>query len=187
MSNKGFVKNWAFIDECDKNVMSCNWCLSANGKAVNGKGGKQKFLDRYILNILGEPRKWAKHYNGDTLDCRRDNMWILDRDKDPINFRHYNLMRVYGINEEEYNKILEEQNYGCAICGRSVEEQSKKYASGKIPASMRSLAVDHCHNTGKIRGLLCYECNIGLGKFQDKSSLLERAALYLTRFEIQNR
>lgn len=182
----GNVVDWAFIDDIDKYVLNYDWCLSANGRAVNGRERKQRSLGRDILEVIDESKKWVKHYNGDTLDCRRDNMWILDRENDPTGFRHYGLLRNYGITEIEYNEILEKQNGVCAICERSVEEKNKEYTGGKIPAMMRNLAVDHCHDTNVVRGLLCYDCNTGLGKFKDNSMLLEKAALYLTKFDINN-
>lgn len=59
--------------------------------------------------------------------------------------REAHLKRTYGITIEDYNRILKEQSGKCAVCG-------------KPPKTMR-LAVDHCHKTGKIRGLLCSYCN----------------------------
>jgi hypothetical protein len=64
------------------------------------------------------------------------------------------LQKKYGITLEEYNHILKEQNYGCAICGKN-------------KTNKRSLAVDHCHRTKQIRGLLCELCNTLLGKLGD--------------------
>lgn len=72
---------------------------------------------------------------------------------------------------DDYNKILKEQNGCCAIC-KNPEEMIRK---GKI----QSLAVDHCHETGDIRGLLCTKCNNGLGFFKDSEEYLNFAALYI--------
>lgn len=73
----------------------------------------------------------------------------------------------YNLSIEEYDKLLLEQNYKCAIC-RTPQSDLK-----------RSLAVDHCHKTGKVRGLLCTSCNIGLGNFKDNVSNVEDALFYL--------
>ena len=65
------------------------------------------------------------------------------------------------------------QNGVCAICKRpekTIDRKQNKF---------RRLAVDHCHNTDKIRGLLCFECNTGIGKFKDNPQLIERAAEYI--------
>lgn len=78
------------------------------------------------------------------------------------------LRQSFGITLKEYNKILEEQNGLCAICER-------KCVSGK------KLAVDHCHKTGKIRGLLCNACNLGIGKLGDSEESLLKALNYLRK------
>lgn len=77
------------------------------------------------------------------------------------------LKRKYGITAKEYNFLLESQNGVCAICGR---DSSKLH---------QRLNVDHCHKTNVVRGLLCWDCNIGISKFRDEVKLLERAALYV--------
>ena len=83
--------------------------------------------------------------------------------------RGFHLRRTYNISLEEYNQIFAEQNGKCAICGKHQSEI-------KI-----SLYVDHCHNTGRIRGLLCPSCNFGLGYFQDDIENLKCAILYLNK------
>lgn len=78
--------------------------------------------------------------------------------------RRQNLRRQHGLTLEQYETMLGQQSGGCAICG-----------VGNPP----TLAVDHNHKTGKIRGLLCAKCNTGLGGFRDDTSLLCRAIAYL--------
>jgi hypothetical protein len=82
--------------------------------------------------------------------------------------RAANLKRVFGMTLEEYEQKAEKQGNVCAICGGLCK-------SGK------NLAVDHDHETGKIRDLLCGNCNVGLGKFQDNPELLIKAADYLRK------
>jgi hypothetical protein len=62
------------------------------------------------------------------------------------------LERLYGIDRPEYERMSEAQGHTCAICGK--------------PENGKALAVDHCHATGAIRGLLCSNCNKGLGTIQ---------------------
>lgn len=81
-------------------------------------------------------------------------------------------LRRYGITLEQYEQMLEAQGGVCAICGRP--ERSKVYKHGP-----RSLAVDHGHETGRIRGLLCFSCNTNLGKFDHDLDLLRSAIEYL--------
>jgi hypothetical protein len=79
------------------------------------------------------------------------------------------LRRKYNISLEEYNAKLEKQHYCCALCGKTQEEEKS------------ALCVDHNHETGQIRDLLCRVCNRALGLFKDDPQLLIRAAEYLER------
>ena len=75
--------------------------------------------------------------------------------------------RKYGIGMEDYQNLLLEQNNKCAICGKHQEELSK------------ILFIDHNHDTGKIRGLLCYNCNSAIGLFGENLATMARAITYL--------
>jgi hypothetical protein len=85
----------------------------------------------------------------------------IDCKKQQIKDCHYGLKRA-GITLQEYQKLLNDQNNSCAICGRQVK-----------------LTVDHDHQTLAIRGLLCSNCNRGIGYLQDSIEILEKAAIYL--------
>jgi hypothetical protein len=74
--------------------------------------------------------------------------------------------RTFGISADDVDAMLEAQGGGCAICGER-------------PARLASLHVDHCHVTGRIRGLLCLNCNQGIGKLGEDPERLRRAAEYL--------
>lgn len=87
--------------------------------------------------------------------------------------KSYALKRRYGISEEEYLTFIQKQNNLCAICGCLETALDFKL---KLP---KALAVDHCHTTGKVRGLLCSKCNTGLGNFKDNITYLEKAIKYL--------
>ena len=80
--------------------------------------------------------------------------------------------RVYGITEAEYEAMKKEQNNKCKIC------DSEGFAIGKN-GHTEKLAVDHDHVTGKIRGLLCHNCNRALGLLQDNVDVILKAAEYL--------
>jgi len=81
-----------------------------------------------------------------------------------------NLLKKYGITIAQYEAMLAKQNGVCAICG-------KPPAGGKTSSS--SLHVDHDHKTGENRGLLCNNCNTGIGKFFDDVELFRKAIKYL--------
>lgn len=88
-----------------------------------------------------------------------------------------NLMRFYGITPEEYDAMLAAQDGVCAICRRP--ESTIDYRSKKP----QRLAVDHCHVTKAIRGLLCANCNRGLGGLKHDQDVLRAAIRYLDRTE----
>jgi hypothetical protein len=87
--------------------------------------------------------------------------------------RRKRLREEYGMTVEDYKHLLASQGDVCAIC-----KQEEKAISNQKD-SVRKLAVDHDHETGVIRGLLCINCNNGLGRFKDSAALLRAAADYL--------
>ena len=80
------------------------------------------------------------------------------------------LIRTYNIDLKDYERILDNQGGVCAICSTSVPGGNNK-----------RLSVDHCHTTGKVRGLLCRLCNAGIGKLKDDPALTRKATEYLER------
>lgn len=85
--------------------------------------------------------------------------------------REWHLKNNYRTDETTYNALFEKQCGCCAICGTT--EPNAGRPSYKF-------AIDHCHSTGAVRGLLCKNCNTGLGLFKDSTPNLERAISYLT-------
>jgi hypothetical protein len=78
--------------------------------------------------------------------------------------RRYQLKK-YGLTAAEFDAMLEKQEGKCAVCAVPLDEPH----------------IDHCHETGLVRGLLCVTCNVGLGMFKDSFVLVENAANYLHR------
>lgn len=76
-------------------------------------------------------------------------------------------LRKYGLTLHEYTELIEAQGGVCLICRRNPEEMNRRFA------------VDHCHETGRIRGILCTACNSGLGMFGEDPDRLRRAIAYL--------
>ena len=91
--------------------------------------------------------------------------------------RNGQLKKKYKITLETYNKKLLEQNSVCAICLKAETRIDTK--TGQISA----LCVDHDHDTGQIRGLLCYKCNSALGMFRDDPIIVNRASNYLNQYK----
>ena len=96
-----------------------------------------------------------------------------DRKRFPNKYRNMDLIRNFGITLTQYNDLLEKQNGVCCICGNP---EVTRLNHSEI---VRNLAVDHCHTTGKVRGLLCTACNQGLGNFRDNPDYLAKAISYV--------
>jgi hypothetical protein len=92
--------------------------------------------------------------------------------------QHYK--KKYGITLEDYNKILDSQSGICAIC-----QQTEVISTGKTK-KINPLGIDHCHKTGRIRGLLCSKCNIGLGFLEKLTVPIERYFNYLNQNKEKN-
>lgn len=91
----------------------------------------------------------------------------LYNEKNP-HIKHAQRLSAYGLTPEMYDGLLKNQNYKCAICG---EEQNAQHRN--------KLYVDHNHETGKVRGLLCNNCNFAIGHLKDDIQLLKNAIKYL--------
>lgn len=94
---------------------------------------------------------------------------LMSEDKKKNKNRKITLTRK-GLTEDSYNSLYKEQNGCCAICGK--EEKS---------VLRNRLNIDHCHTTGKVRGLLCHHCNAALGHLEDSIDNLTSAISYLMR------
>lgn len=117
-----------------------------------------------LRRAKGESKKawWARKWAS-----RRQNFPLYEADR--------NLRRKYGITSDQYKEMLKTQGDACAICKKP--ETSPDGRTG----GTKSLAVDHCHETQRIRGLLCKRCNTLLGSVGDSMDLLVQMVLYLER------
>jgi hypothetical protein len=85
--------------------------------------------------------------------------------------------RTYGVTREQYDKMLAEQGGACAIC-RSTSTRRRPKAG-----TVDSFCIDHDHKTGRVRALLCFRCNAGLGLLDDNTDRLRAALAYLERYQ----
>jgi len=93
------------------------------------------------------------------------------KERRKVKERQYSLAK-YGITTEQYDAMFLTQNGLCAICKKpevNIDHNTK---------TIRALAVDHCHKTGRVRKLLCSSCNMGIGQFNHDPELIRAAAIY---------
>lgn len=88
----------------------------------------------------------------------------------PERVRNRNLKNRFGLSIDDYNRMLQQQNNCCAICQTTTPR-----------GRFNSFCIDHDHKTGRVRGLLCFKCNLGLGNFNDQTELLLKAKDYLEK------
>jgi hypothetical protein len=134
----------------------CGACYNA-WLADTNPGYRARRIARFKAWKEANPEKWA---------LARSRL----SDRQQRYQRHSDLRRKYGIEPDQYEELLIKQGGVCAICEQPESQPDRK-----------SLSVDHCHRTHRIRGLLCSRCNTGIGKFNDDPGLLMRAAKYLSK------
>lgn len=131
----------------------------------------------------GTQKSGSPKFRGDCKDCAKkttgewraknrshyNNYVAMWRAKNPIRQHATEIKRRYDLPIEEYNRILVEQLCKCKICGK---EHDPTRSRGR-------LYVDHCHDSKKVRGLLCGGCNSALGYFEDNIETLLKAIEYL--------
>ena len=129
--------------------------------------------------------KASKNKDGYTTECKlcnnkRSKEW---RENNPERKhrrdRNNNLVARYGITIEDYEDMFERQGRKCGIC-----RTSENYSGHTGYRKDWSFSVDHCHDTGRIRGLLCNVCNRALGLFKDNKTVLTNALIWLDNKDV---
>lgn len=104
----------------------------------------------------------------------------LYRNKNPRGCKNNQLKCLFGITLEQYEQMFLNQKGLCKICNKPSKEidwRTKK---------LKALAIDHCHETGKVRGLLCAGCNKAIGLLGDNPELIRLAHLYLVQYSLSS-
>lgn len=127
---------------------------------------KQRIYEVQKQNKLG--REGYLQAMRDYNKIKRERLTPEEKDERVKKLQDQVTYMFWGLTPEARQKILDCQGGGCAICGRP--DERSRYGR---------LHVDHCHKTGKLRGLLCQRCNRGIGWLLDSAELAERAAAYL--------
>jgi len=123
------------------------------------KRRNDKYYAKNKEKIIEKRKPQMNQYYKDNKD-----KWVATTEQTSTNRR----IRMFGVDKEKYQKMLDKQDNKCAICGVNVSEL--KY----------TLCVDHDHATGKVRGLLCHDCNVGIGRMKDNIKTLKKAIKYLS-------
>ena len=131
---------------------------------------RAKMKEKYHSKSLEERRAYQRAYYHNNKEkkqayCRK--YYQENRDKAYAK----RLMKDYGLTLDDYNQMLEEQNGVCKICHGTCTHNQRREAG--------TLSVDHCHTTGKVRGLLCGKCNSALGFLNDDIQSVKRMVKYL--------
>ena len=147
-------------------------------------------MDEYQRQWREQNKQRLKEYNKEWAKQNKEKRMIYGkkwREDNPEKTKEYHtkydltkrhnahLKRKFGITIEDYETMLDKQQGGCAICGKTEE------------ASKQKLAVDHCHSTGFVRGILCRACNTAIGLFEDNVETMSKAIEYLNESSSRHR
>jgi hypothetical protein len=138
----------------------CIPCQKATAKAIR-KANPERTRAKKKAWVKANPER-KKEYDKE------------QRKRHPERIKAYELKRFYGISLETYNEMLAEQCNRCASCFRPF-----------LPGRGTCAQVDHCHETGRVRGLLCTNCNLALGWLEDDTQILRLLSQYLERSQME--
>lgn len=150
----------------------CKECCSLSSKKYNKLFSKERSIKRrqYKEMFYSIPQN-KEHKKQQERERYKNDSNFRERVKQ--NLRENHLKRKYGLTLADWNLLLKDQNNSCAICQNTFILDNPKHKL--FPR------VDHNHQTGKIRGLLCNACNTVLGFFKEDITVLSRAQHYITR------
>ena len=139
--------------------------------AYKDKEKKREYNREYRLKNKDKRREYYLK-NKDKINDKKREYHLKNKDKIKDKMREYNLKNKYNLTPEQYNQILANQDNKCAICNEPFKNK-------------RNIHVDHNHLTGKVRGLLCSNCNTGIGLFKEDKSILKSAIGYLAKYNLK--
>lgn len=119
--------------------------------------------------------KWCFRSYCKKCDIKKRKEYFLENPEKTKETRKKRDLKKYGITLEDKESMLKKQNYKCAICGKEL------FLFGEPKDKNKIAHVDHNHDTGKVRGLLCDSCNRGIGLLKDNPEYLLKAASYLKK------
>lgn len=151
--------NYESLNESSHYTSECKECAKERTRRYNIS--RKSHISAY--------KKVYHELNRDELNRKRRELWHKNKTKEGI--KNQWLKTCFGITLDDYNKMLENQNNKCAICGRDSSEFKL------------ALHVDHDHNTKQVRSLLCSNCNTGIGCFKENIDTILKAIDYLNKYK----
>lgn len=132
----------------------------------------QRMRERHASKMKNAAFRRKRRRQANAARSKATKATLAERD------RKTRLKTHYALSLAGYEAMLAAQKGVCAICGSADPH-------GRVsPVRAKSFAVDHCHSTGKVRGLLCGNCNVGLGRFKDDPQRLLNAVAYLQKHSL---
>jgi hypothetical protein len=164
------------LDRCQsqvsiKNIKDCECQVAKITSKICTQCEIEKSLDEFYNQKFGKYGKKA--------ECKRCTKKYRDK-QTAADRKELKLKSIYGMTPFDYWRMVELQDNKCCICG---QKEAFVHNDTKRPTL---LSVDHCHVTGKIRGLLCRQCNQMLGNAKDIPAVLVKGAEYLERNVLSN-
>jgi Autographiviridae endonuclease VII len=143
-------------------IVTKKWCNECKRVRPASRFGKDKSTKSGLYPYCKDckNKRNSKHYQENKITILSR---VVDAEAKRTKKRSYNLRKKYGIDISEYNRIYQAQQGKCAICGNW----------------QRRLFVDHNHKNEEIRGLLCNNCNAGIGFLKESITVFEKAVAYL--------
>lgn len=153
-----------FVDLQTLSLRTCTACLEAKptSEYYKKKDGLQP-----VCKECRKADQTARRRRDPAAHKANMERWKANNPEAYALYRKRARLKRYGITPEQYDQLLTEQGGKCTICG------ANECVTG------REFAVDHCHTTGKIRGILCGPCNVGIGMLGEDLSRIEKAHSYL--------
>lgn len=136
---------------------------------VHGLLSRRKDVGHHSYGVNGRKRFRCHKCTNERSRKQR----LKNPDKELLKGRKHSLKNKFGLSLDCYEELNQSQGDACAIC------KKKESAINHVTKNVRALSVDHCHDTGKVRGLLCSKCNFGVGYFDNSIEYLESAIDYL--------
>jgi len=167
---RGEVREDGMVFLCLRKSGSERWVTKDQFEKLRIKGNES--CKRYAIKNPDRIYNRNKRYYDNNREKEIERAKLQYRENPELS-REKLLKRRFGITIKKYDEMLKSQKGVCAICKSSCR-------SGK------NLAVDHCHKTGQVRGLLCVECNLGIANLKESKDIFQKAIEYVEKFQTIN-